>query len=1095
MSGPSLVAGGGASAAHGQALIGVLPLQSDFVDVVAERTLALQLETSLRNAGFTPVLAATRDPRERQLEVFRQQGVTQYLSGEIIRWRSGNINGARPRVSVALSVHATQQTEALWTGKESVVGSFGGAVSATANKVVTRLVQRLPVKHLLAAGQSDQYEPQLQAALAGEHRIDEKDSGYQFLKTSAARKELVGPMVGRSVAVYYGDKPPVDQLSQFDRLILEADAINEEELSQLTANGATPYAYLSVGEVGPHRRFANRIPAEWILGSNNTWGSKVLDLSNPAWRKFLLERVDVLQRAGYKGLFLDTMDSYQLYAKQPEERVRQEAGLVTLLQAIKQQYPDLKLISNRGFEILDQAAQYLEAVAAESLYASWDNNKKIYTEVDDTDRQWLLGHLNKAKDTYGLDVIVIDYVPPSRRKEAKAVAKVIAAHGFVPWISTPSLDHVGIGLLESLPRKVMMLHDSSDGTTLYFTLVHTLLAMPLEYMGYVPHYHDIATEGLPDQNLQGAFAAVAYAGFSPVKHPGFQNWMGAQVATGMRLITLAHPGFYLNQESIDAMGLKHVAEFDSATAKVSHKSSSLDFEKQLPSRIENFSYLVANSSAENKVHLSYKDARGRTVDSIVTGPWGGMIISPTGFFTDIDNVVYWHINPFEFLKEALGVSDAPMPDVTTENGRRLFLAHIDGDALPSWAEFPGRKLGAELIKDDVLSQYDLPHTVSIVEGEMTGFEQDADRRERMFSTAREIFALPNVEIATHTYSHPFKWQKIAGYPDSGKYNLKLDGYSFSPEREAQGSKEFIDKNLAPEGKQTDVFLWSGDALPTERMLAAVARTGMVNLNGGNTTIRKAMPAHSRVSPMARPVGAQLQVYAPIMNENVYTNDWTGPFDGFRHVIETFEMTDKPFRLKPINIYYHFYIGTKLAGLRSLKEVYDWTLTQPIHPVYVSEYAVKVPDFRKATLGRYLDGTWKLSDLGNIRSLRIIGSNKRPDMTTAEGVVGATELHDGVYLHTNGSNVVTFQTTEGDISQPHLVAANGRVLNWRREGNSVEFRIKGHVPVQIELGGVAARACGIQKSVAGISRKITASGTAVYNFQSRDTGNVRLNCQT
>ena len=394
----------------------------------------------------------------------------------------------------------------------------------------------------------------------------------------------------------------------------------------------------------------------------------------------------------------------------------------------------------------------------------------------------------------------------------------------------------------------------------------------------------------------------------------------------------------------------------------------------------------------------------------------------------------------------------------------------------------------------MLTQYDLPHTVSIVEGEMTGFEQYADRRELMFNTARDIFALPNVEIATHTYSHPFKWQKVASAEDSGKYNLKLDGYTFSAEREAKGSKDFIDKNLAPDGKETEVFLWSGDALPTERMLAAVARTGMVNLNGGNTTIRKASPAHSRVSPMARTVGNQVQVYAPIMNENVYTNDWTGPFDGFRHVIETFEMTEKPLRLKPINIYYHFYIGTKLAGLRSLKEVYDWTMTQPIHPVYVSEYAVKVPDFRKAMLGQYLDGTWKVSNLGSIRSLRIVGSDRKPDLSTSTGIVGATELHDGVYVHTNGAHAVTFKTTGNDIAQPHLVAANGRVVDWRRDGNSVEFRIKGHVPVQIEIGGVAARACGIQTSATGVSRKTTATGTTVYNFQQRDTGHVRLNCQ-
>ena len=53
-----------------------------------------------------------------------------------------------------------------------------------------------------------------------------------------------------------------------------------------------------------------------------------------------------------------------------------------------------------------------------------------------------------------------------------------------------------------------------------------------------------------------------------------------------------------------------------------------------------------------------------------------------------------------------------------------------------------------------------------------------------------------------------------------------------------------------------------------------------------------------------------------MNENVYTNDWTGPFYGFRDVIDTFRMTGEPRRLKPINLYYHTYSASKVAALKA-----------------------------------------------------------------------------------------------------------------------------------------------------------------------------------
>jgi hypothetical protein len=39
------------------------------------------------------------------------------------------------------------------------------------------------------------------------------------------------------------------------------------------------------------------------------------------------------------------------------------------------------------------------------------------------------------------------------------------------------------------------------------------------------------------------------------------------------------------------------------------------------------------------------------------------------------------------------------------------------------------------------------------------------------------------------------------------------------------------------------------------------------------------------------------------------------------------MTEKPYRIKPINIYYHFYSGSKLAAFNALKEVYDWAIKQ------------------------------------------------------------------------------------------------------------------------------------------------------------------------
>jgi len=281
----------------------------------------LLLETKLRAEGFNARTIDGADS-ENQLNNARDAGLRYAVSAHVLDWRTQDLLGARPKVSLELNVHDLQQATIIWSSKESDVGTLDNAVTAIAAGVVADLV------------------------------VAQRTSS---VKTNLQSVVEQGDVKGRSVAVYYGDKPPVDQLAQFDKLILEADAINDSELQGLTKHGAVPYAYLSVGEVGPHRRYASRILPQWVLGKNNTWNSKVLDIANSEWRHFLLQRIDVLHKAGYQGLFLDTMDSYQLFATTPEARQAQELGLVTLLRQIKERYPDIRLIANRGFEVLDTA--------------------------------------------------------------------------------------------------------------------------------------------------------------------------------------------------------------------------------------------------------------------------------------------------------------------------------------------------------------------------------------------------------------------------------------------------------------------------------------------------------------------------------------------------------------------------------------------------------------------------------------------------------------------------------------------------------------------------------------------------------------------
>jgi len=280
-----------------------------------------------------------------------------------------------------------------------------------------------------------------------------------------------------NIAFFYGSNPAINAWSQYDRLVVESENISAAELSGLKQHGAAAFAYLSVGEVGPDRNW--KLKQEWTIGYNKAWDSNVMDLTNSGWQRFLLQRVDVLVATGYDGLFLDTMDSHLLAVSDAAGRNAQQNALANLLYRIKKRHPSIRLISNRGFEVMDKIAGYLEAVAAESLYAGWDNSKSAYEPVPQDHRQWLTQQFNTIKQLYDLDTIIIDYVPITEHDEARNVAKKIAADGFTPWVATPSLDNIGIGSLEVIPREVILLFDSKINGLIEDSEVHRLLAMPL----------------------------------------------------------------------------------------------------------------------------------------------------------------------------------------------------------------------------------------------------------------------------------------------------------------------------------------------------------------------------------------------------------------------------------------------------------------------------------------------------------------------------------------------------------------------------------------------------------------------------------------
>jgi hypothetical protein len=240
-------------------------------------------------------------------------------------------------------------------------------------------------------------------------------------------------------AFFYGAQVPVTALARFDRVVVEADQIRD--LAPLRAAGAEIFAYVSVGEAEGWRASARALPQALFLGANEPWHSRIADLPHPGWRRYLLDqRMAGLWAVGYRAFFLDTLDSYRLAAQGAAQERAQTAALVQLIWAMRERYPGIRLLLNRGFDVLPEVAPLCVGVVAESLFQGWNAGLQAYVSVSEPDRRWLLDRLNEARQRFGLPVTVIDYVPPEQPALARETAQRIAALGFIPWVANPGLD-------------------------------------------------------------------------------------------------------------------------------------------------------------------------------------------------------------------------------------------------------------------------------------------------------------------------------------------------------------------------------------------------------------------------------------------------------------------------------------------------------------------------------------------------------------------------------------------------------------------------------------------------------------------------------
>lgn len=879
-----------------------------------------------------------------------------------------------------------------------------------------------------------------------------------------------------NVGFYYGNEAPIGHLYAYDWLVLQQDQVTDARVDLLNRGGTLPLAYVSVGEMARSHRLHSALENAWKVGRNTAWGSTVLDLRRPEVQQFLMDKlVTPAMARGFQGVFLDTLDSHLLAQTGTDDAAAFVAGQDRFIQAIKTRFPEAKVVINRGFHLSESTHALVDGVAFESYRQGYDAGRRRFYPVPEQDRAWLDSQLARwREDRPETPLIAIDYVDD--QSDAAALARTLRDDGLVPAVTNPDLTRLSPTVPATLSRHVLVIHDL-PASRMDQTAAHRRLGIVLERMGLVPHYRS-SHDPVSDEPADDRYLGVILWWESNGNHRETCRWLSEVREQGLPVVSMG-----LLTGEAPCRQLLGADGFAIPEAPLTFSDLAPTVTRFEGTRLPAAPASLLPTVSSGNPWLTATDRSGEPFHPVYTYEGGGVALAPFLFEPGPDDEAYWLFDPFAFLSEALGHDTIPAIDSTTESGRRILTAHIDGDGLVSRGEFPGSPLSGTVIAENILQRFDIPHTVSVIEAETSPQGLYPRVSEEAEAVSRRMFGMDNVEVASHSYSHPFFWQAIEGGPaprlENTLYGYFMDipDYQASLDREIAGSVEYINQTLAPDDKPVSIFLWTGDARPGANALRQVREAGLVNVNGGDT---HPLPYASEVAgtwPDGRPVGDELQVYAPVMNENVYTGEWTGPFYGFRYVIDTFEILEKRGRLKPLGIYYHFYSGTKPEALNALEEIYQYALAQPVTPLFLSDYARRVEAQYYSVLMKTADGGYRWRGLHAPSTVRV-GPEDYPDLERSVGVAGYHDVAGARFVHLTGDDPVLYLSNTAPKG-PFLANANAVITAWERSRDSgkwrMELTLEAHQPLDAVLAN--ARHCRITQP-ADVSAKAMADNLQV-----------------
>ncbi|PLV55724.1 MJ1477/TM1410 family putative glycoside hydrolase [Thermotoga sp. SG1] len=197
----------------------------------------------------------------------------------------------------------------------------------------------------------------------------------------------------------------------------EEGEYSPEEIKIMLDAGVTPVAYLNIGQAEDYRFYWKNNwyenPPEWLGEEDPMWeGNYFVKYWDPEWKKIIFSYIDRILSQGFKGVYLDRIDSFEYWSSKGQIPRREAAicmidFIENIAEYIRKENPDILIIPQNGENILE-----FDDGRLLSVVSGWSVENLFYFKTNplpDNETENRIRYLDTLR-WHGKFILSVDYV-------------------------------------------------------------------------------------------------------------------------------------------------------------------------------------------------------------------------------------------------------------------------------------------------------------------------------------------------------------------------------------------------------------------------------------------------------------------------------------------------------------------------------------------------------------------------------------------------------------------------------------------------------------------------------------------------------------